>query len=157
MTDRLRSLPLYRLADMREQLDGELFFSDGELTPEQERRFDAIAGSADKKIARIGLAILEAQAMAKIIEGEEERLAERRRGVLRDIERRKEYLRLQMERLGKTKVIGALCTVTLHGNSTLTVSTVATSAAGPQRDLFARPGSGSHQRRTERGNHIRVR
>lgn len=156
MNDRLRSIPLYRLADMREQLDGELFFSDGVLTPEQERRFDAIAGSADKKIARIGLAILEAQSMAKVIEGEEQRLAERRRLVLRDIERRKEYLRLQMERLGKTKVIGALCTVTLHGNSTLTVSTVAPSAGGPQRDLFAR-GRMASQRRGERGNHIRVR
>lgn len=152
----LVSMPLYQLADMREQLDTELFLADGVLTPAQERRFDAINGTVDQKVERIGLLICEALATAKAIEHEEERLAARRRALLNQVERRKEFLRLIMARLQKKRVVGTLCTVTLQDNSVVSVSTATPAAAGPQRDLFAR-GRPSHQRRGERGQHVRVR
>lgn len=155
MSETLRAIPLYQLADMRDRLESELFLSDGVLSPEQETEFDAITGTSDKKLARCGLMILELEATARVIELEENRLAERRRAILKDIERRKEFIRLMMIRFGKRQVAAALVTITLMNNSALTVTTVAPSTAGPQRDLFAR-ARGSH-RRTERGNHIRVR
>jgi len=146
--DGLVSMPLYQLADMREQLDTELFLADGVLTPAQERRFDAINGTVDQQP--------DALATAKAIEHEEERLATRRRALLNQVERRKEFLRLIMARLQKKRVVGTLCSVTLQDNSVVSVSTAAPSLAGPQRDLFAR-GRPSHQRRGERGQHVRVR
>lgn len=152
----LDALTLSQLADKRELLDDELFFSDGVLSPEQERRFDAIAGTADTKIEHIGLLVCHTRALVVGVDFEEERLADRKRAFLKDIERRMEYLRLQMQRLGKRKVVGALCTVTLHRNSTVSITTVApTTTTGPQSDLFAR-GRVPH-RRAERGQHVRVK
>lgn len=151
MSDRLGALPLHKLADLREDLDDDLFFSEGELTPAQERRFDAIAGTSDEKVERLGLLACEDVALSVAIEHEEKRLAERRRLVLNRIERRKKYLQLQMQRLGKRQVATARVTVTLVRNSTLSI--LEPTHAGPQNDLFVR---GRTHHRAERGYHVRI-
>lgn len=152
-TDELRTLPLHRLADMREDMETELFLSDGVLTPEQERRFDALVGTSDEKIERLGLLVCEDVALCAAISVEEDRLAERRRIIENRVTRRKEYVRLQMQRLRKRQVAGALVTVTLQSNSTLSVDASAP-GHGPQQDLFARghPPTSRH-----RGQHVRIR
>lgn len=93
--------------------------------------------------------------MCTAIDREVQRLQERKRVFANRIARRKERLREHMERLGKEKVEGPLCTVTLRRNAVAVQATASTSS-GPQRDLFSRSRA-PHQSRTERGNHIRVR
>lgn len=139
-------LSLSDVADLRDRLDDELFFSEGVLTPAQERRLDDIAGSAQRKIEWIGNSICDDSALIAGIEHEERRLAERRRLRAKRIERKKEYLQLCMERLGIRQVDGLLCTVSLQRNA---VSVARTN----QSELFGT----STARADGAGSHVRVR
>lgn len=160
MTNPMR-VPLHEVADLQEALDDELYFTMGELSPERERRLDAIAGAAHLKIERIGLFIIEELATAAAIAEEEKRLAARRRARENGAERLKEYLQRQMERLGVRCVTGLLCTVNLQRNSAVAV-VPAIAPAGPQKDLFtpvstARAAHQSRPAPMRRGQHVRVR
>jgi hypothetical protein len=134
------STRLYELANMREVLDRLLEETEGELTPELEAQLDAVDGAANDKIERVGLFIREQLAHAEGIRIEETRLVARRKAHERVAEQLKHYLQQQMERLGKTKVDGLLCTVALQRNSAPTIECVVDAKAvlaGPQGDLFA--------------------
>jgi hypothetical protein len=154
MKDAYCGIPLTKLADMNDELESELFFSEGVLSREQERRFDAVKGSANAKIERLGRCVLQQEARLVAIDHEQGRLAARRASIEKRIAGRKEFIRLMMERFDKRSVDGALCTVTLQRNA-VTVARSLTSHAGPQRDLFA-SGRGVH-RPSHRGNHVRIR
>ena len=150
-----RFVPLARLADLRDQLENEVFFREGELTPELERQWDAIAGTARDKIYNTGLAHCEDLAAIAALDAELTRLTERKRLRENRMARRKEHLRQNMERLGIRFVEGPLCTVTLQKNSTLSI-TPAVTTNGPQPELFA-SAARDHHRRETRGNHVRIR
>jgi len=105
---------LYELADLREALTAQLEEAEGELTPEMEKALDALEGRVEEKIERIGLYIREQQVDAERIKIEESRLTARRKARERAAESLKSYLLAQMQRLGKEKVQGLLCTVAIQ-------------------------------------------
>lgn len=142
-------MPLHELIQLQDDLlDGETYFSEGVLTPAQERRLDAIAGSSHRKIELIGTSICDDLEVIAGIEFAEQRLVERKRIRLRRIERKKDYLQLCMERLGIPKVDGTLCTVTLQRNA---VTATRRGPRGSQSDLFATPHPATA------GSHVRIR
>jgi hypothetical protein len=153
-------LTLHQLGGMRELLRDELFFTEGELTPEMERRWDRVQGEAKEKLYRFGLFLCEQIAVAKAIEFEEQRIAERRRARERYIEGRKERLRQLMERFGFRLIDGPLCLVTLQQNAVTITALGADDAPDDQNDLFPRQ-RGSHNPlaaiRAERTHHVRIR
>lgn len=154
MNDVQVNVPLERLADQVQLIHAEAAIADGVLTPDQERRFDSLKAAGDRAVHRAGVRICKEIALCQAITREIARLTERRQLFERRIAHRKERLRLHMERLGKQKVEGPLCTVTLRRNA-VAVQATASTATGPQRDLFSRPRA-PHQP-PKRGNHIRVR
>jgi hypothetical protein len=136
----IAAAPLYELANMRELLDGKLAETDGELTPELEQLLDALDGKIEEKIERVGLFVLEQSEEAEKVKKHEQRLAAKRKAHERVAEQLRHYLQRQMERLGKTKVDGLLCTVALQRNSAPTIEAAVDAKAvlaGPQGDLFA--------------------
>ena len=143
-------LSLLELIDLQDQLDGEVFFTEGVLSPKQEERLDAIAGSVHRKIELIGTSICEEEDVIAGIVHAEHRLAERRRVFLRRIERKKDYLHLCMSRLEIRKVEGTLCTVTLQRNA----MTARRPATGPQSDLFT---TTTPRAPSAPGSHVRIR
>ena len=104
---------LYELADAREILDRVFAENEGELTHELEVQLDALSAAVDDKIERVALYIKERLNDCEAIRAEEVRLAARRHAVFNGAESLREYLKRQMERLGKTKVNGLLCTISL--------------------------------------------
>jgi vacuolar-type H+-ATPase subunit E/Vma4 len=105
---------LYDLAEAREILSQFLEETEGEVTPEIEALLDQLDGQVTEKVERVGLYIREQVVTAAAIKEEEQRLSARRKALERAVEGLKNYLQRQMERLGKTKVDGLLCTVALQ-------------------------------------------
>lgn len=107
---------LYELSQAREILDGWLAESEGEFTPEMEALLADLDGAADEKIERVGLFIREQMADAAAIKTEEDRLTARRKAREKAAESLKAYLHREMDKLGKAKVQGLLCTVAVQKN-----------------------------------------
>lgn len=110
------SATLYELADARAILESWLAETEGELTPEIEALLNELDGKADEKIERVALFVREQLAIAKAIQEEEARLRTRRTVREKAADSLKAYLQAQMERLGKSKVEGLLCTVAIQKN-----------------------------------------
>jgi len=110
------SATLHELAGLREVIDATVAENEGELTPELEAQLDAWDGSFADKVERCGLWAVEQLSYAVAIGAEEQRLAKKRRAHENRAEWMKRYLQSCMERAGKTKVNGVLCTVALQKN-----------------------------------------
>ena len=128
----MTTLKLYEISEAREILETWLAESEGELTPELEEMLNALDGQADEKIERVGLFIRERAAEAKAVREERDRLDSLMRRDERAVESLKNYVKAQMQRLGKTKVNGLLATVAIQQNSQPSVTT----ALGPE-ELYA--------------------
>jgi hypothetical protein len=115
---------LYELADMRDVLSQWLEESEGEVTPELQELLDGLAGEVNEKIERTALFIREQLATADAVEQEADRLHDRVRALRKGADGLKGYLKLQLERLGTTKVTGLLATIALQKNSQPSVTTV---------------------------------
>lgn len=110
------NVTLYDLGNARDILDQWLAETDGELTPELEQLLAELDGQTDDKIERVGLFIQEQLRTAEMVNAEVERLRARADAHLKAAKSLKEYLRLQMLRLEKTKVVGTKLTVSLQKN-----------------------------------------
>lgn len=112
----MSAVALYELADARDILDQWLSESEGELTPEIETLLNELEGAIDEKVERVALYIIEQLSHAKALKAEEERLAQRRKAREKAAASLKDYLAQQMDRFGKQKVDGKLCTVAFQKN-----------------------------------------
>lgn len=140
---------LYELANAADILDEFLSESEGELTPELEQLLEELEGQITEKVERVALYIRQQLVTVSAIKEEESRLAARRRSLERAVEGLKNYLKRQLERLGKEKVQGLLCTVAIQKNSTPSVQLSVT----PEQ--FHRiPGGDTYVKRVEHVDYI---
>lgn len=112
MTD----VTLYEIADMRDVLDQWLVEHDGELTPELEALLNDLDAKADEKIERVALYIREQKSLADAAKQERDRLAGIAAARLKAAESLTGYLHREMDRLGKDRVNGVLCTIAMQKN-----------------------------------------
>lgn len=110
----ISEMRLYEIATIRERLDAAIAEAEGELTPDYEKALDEVDGSFEEKAERCGLFVKERLATAEAIKVEEDRLAARRKALVRDAEGVTGYLAAQMQRVGKEKVNGLLCTLSFR-------------------------------------------
>lgn len=95
---------LYKLADELVKLHDEIADNDGILTDELEKRLDASTLDFQAKAENIGKWVLSLSGDTSAIESEIARLA-RRKEIIENLQKRlKNYLKLQMERIEKTKL-----------------------------------------------------
>lgn len=120
----MMGIALYELANAREILNEWLTESDGEVTPELAELLDGITGDIDEKIERVALYIREQLATSTAIKEEADRLTARAKVREKAADGLKAYLKVQLERLGRTKVEGLLATVAVQRNSAPAIRTV---------------------------------
>jgi hypothetical protein len=114
-----RQLPSLRLlGDEFDALLAEVAAADGDLPPELEARFDALAGDIRIKIQKWGLHLIDreaqitlAQAEADFYGAEADRLAALVQRATKEREKSERYLLVLMRRLGIDDVEGPLCVV----------------------------------------------
>ena len=97
-------LPLYALADEYELLGQKILEAEGVLTPELSEAWDKLAEAIEQKVENTGLYIKNLLATAKAEAQEAEMFSRRARTKERAAKALKEYLKLNMERLGKDKL-----------------------------------------------------
>lgn len=170
---------LRELAEARDILDAFLLEHEGEETPEIAALWEQLEGETTEKIERWGLWILDKSGDAKKLKEEESRVSARRKAIENAVERSKSELKLQMERLGKTKVNGLLATIAIQTNppavtSTLTDEQMQTLWQGGSEVIVQVPASYRVDRAivlasekqgapipegiaVERGSHVRIR
>jgi hypothetical protein len=112
----MSSVALYEISEMRNVLDQWLDESEGEVTPELEQLMTELDAKADEKIERVALYIRERLARAGAVKEEVQRIQAIQKREEKAAESLKAYLHREMDRLGKTKVSGLLCTVALQNN-----------------------------------------
>jgi hypothetical protein len=115
---------LYEIANARAILEEWLLESEGEVTPALEQLLDELDGQANEKVERVALYVRERLARAAGAKIERDRLDAEVKRQERAADGLKNYLKRQLERLGKTKVEGLLCSVALQRNSQPSVTTV---------------------------------
>jgi len=97
-------LPLYRLADEYELLGQRLLEAEGELTPELSEAWDKLSEAIDQKVENTGLYIKNLLATAKAEAEEAEIFYRRAKTKERAAKALKEYLKLNMERVGRDRI-----------------------------------------------------
>ena len=97
-------MPLYALADSYEALGQRLLEAEGELTPELSEAWDKLSEQIDQKVENTGLYIKNLLATAKAEAEEAELFSGRAKTKERAAKALKEYLKLNMERVGKDKL-----------------------------------------------------
>jgi hypothetical protein len=107
---------LYEITNARLALDSVVNEAEGELTPQWEAAFDRIDGDWTEKAERCALWIREQLATAELVKAEEDRLAARRKALVRNAEGLTAYLQRNMEAIGKQKVNGLLVTLAIQKN-----------------------------------------
>lgn len=105
----------YRLA-LQESAD-----NDGELTPELERRLDAINEAFEAKAEACACLVIEAQREAEAWKAESDRMAKHARTCANRAERIKNYIRQNMVVTGRDRVDGKLFKIAFHQNSRPTI------------------------------------
>jgi hypothetical protein len=105
------ALRLYEYADALSRIEGLLYEAEGVLTPELEQALNDANFDFDTKAERCALMAGGFLANAAAVRVEEERLGDRRKHYEKAAESLKEYLRLQMQRVGKDKIEGRLASV----------------------------------------------
>jgi hypothetical protein len=110
------AITLHDLGHARDILDEWLEEGEGEATPELEQLMAELSERTDEKIVNVALYIREQLATAVAIEDEIDRLVARAKARKNAADRLKRYLEAWMQRLGKTKIADARCTVALQKN-----------------------------------------
>lgn len=107
---------LYKLADDLVALADEISEAEGVLTDDLERRLDASTLDFQAKAENIGKWVLSLTGDSSAIEAEIVRLT-RRKEITENLQKRlKNYLQIQMERTGKTKIELSALTITVCKN-----------------------------------------
>lgn len=112
----MSTIALYEISAMRDILDRWLEESEGEVTPELEALMAELDAKADEKIERVALYIRERLSRAAAVKEEVQRIQAIQKREEKAAESLKGYLHREMERLGKDKVNGLLCTVAVQKN-----------------------------------------
>lgn len=107
---------LYELADLRDVIDRALDATEGELTDELAQALDAWEGAFADKVERVAMWASEEQRLAEAAREEAKSLTAKAQAREARVEWAKRYLQAQLERVGKTKVEGAIKTVALAAN-----------------------------------------
>jgi len=97
-------LPLYALADEYEALGQRLLEAEGELTPELSEAWDKLSEAIDQKVENTGLYIKNLLATAKAETQEAEMFSRRAKTKERAAKALKDYLKLNMERVGRDRI-----------------------------------------------------
>lgn len=113
----MTTVALYELGDARVILETWLLETEGEVTAELEQLLAELDADADAKIERVALYIREQLARAEAVKIEAQRLIKMQRASENAADGLKRYLEREMERLGKDKVKGDLCTVAMQKNA----------------------------------------
>lgn len=95
---------LYEITDEMLEIEAELVANGGELTPEIEAKLDAYEGAFEVKVRRIIAVIRQQELLAAAAKSEMDRLNGIRQARSNTGDRLKEYLKHEMERLGKDSV-----------------------------------------------------
>lgn len=110
---------LYELVDLRRVIDNALEATEGELTDDIAAALDAWTEKFDAKAESIALYLVDLEGDAAKIKAEEERLAARRKAITARCEWLERYVKQGMEATGRTKIEGALKTLSLRKNARL--------------------------------------
>jgi hypothetical protein len=97
-------LPLYALADEYELLGQRILEAKGVLTPELSEEWDKLAEAIEQKVENTGLYIKNLLVTAKAEAEEAEMFSRRAKTKERAAKALKEYLKVNMERVGKDKL-----------------------------------------------------
>jgi DNA polymerase elongation subunit (family B) len=108
---------LYELVDLRRVIDTALEATEGELTDDIAAALDQWTEKFDAKAESIALYLVDLEGDAAKIKAEEERLAARRKAILKRCEWLEQYVQKGMEQTGRTKIEGALKTLSLRKNT----------------------------------------
>jgi hypothetical protein len=107
---------LYELVDLRRVIDTALEATEGELTDDIAAALDQWTEKFDAKAESIALYLVDLEGDAAKIKAEEERLAARRKAILNRCAWLEQYVQKGMEQTGRTKIEGALKTLSLRKN-----------------------------------------
>ena len=97
-------MPLYRLANEYEALGQRLLEAEGELTPELAEEWDKLSEAIDQKVENTGLYIKNLLATAKAESQEAAMFSQRAKTKERAAKALKDYLKLNMERVGRDRI-----------------------------------------------------
>lgn len=114
-------MKLYELGEARDILDGFLAETEGEETPEVKDLFEQWQAEVEQKVEATGLYIRELIAESIAMQAEQERMALRRQAHENRIEKLKEYLAAQMQRIGLERVKGPRLTVAFQNSGAVLV------------------------------------
>lgn len=114
--------PLYAIAAELDTIGDALYESEGVMTPEIQAQLDALAGEFDDKAERVGLYIKNAGAMHKAVQEERRALAERETRLDATVKRLKDYLKAQMEIVGRSKLETPRIVLRIQANSVPSVT-----------------------------------
>jgi hypothetical protein len=110
------TLRLYNYADALSRIEGLLYEAEGVLTPELEQALDEAQFEFEAKAERVALMVRGFLATAAAVKIEEERLEDRRKHYERAAESLKNYLLIQLNRVGQQKVEGRLASVRVQAS-----------------------------------------
>lgn len=107
---------LYELSGELALIASELIDAGGELTDDLEKRLDSCTLGFNAKVENIGKWVLDLECREEAIDRELSRLTARKKSVQNLQRRLKEYTKMCMERVGKTRVEFGAMTVSVHRN-----------------------------------------
>ena len=107
---------LYELVDLRRVIDGALEATEGELTDDIAKALDAWTDKFESKCESIALYLADLEGDMVKLKTEEDRLAARRKSIAARCAWLENYVLKAMEATGRTKVEGALKTLSLRKN-----------------------------------------
>lgn len=128
-------LRLYDLPAEFAAIDAAITDLDGELTPELAERLDHLECTLEDKVEAIASLVRTAEAEADYFASEADRLANRKRSATNKASRLKDYLKQNLEALGRDRVKTPRFTVRLQNNSGPSIAWV---AEAPIPDGFQR-------------------
>jgi len=97
-------LPLYALADSYELMGQKLLEAGGELTPELSEEWDKLSENIDTKIENTALFIRNLEVTARAEEEEGQKFLARAKTKKNAMKELKEYLKLNLERVGRDRI-----------------------------------------------------
>jgi hypothetical protein len=139
MTATAVKLTLHDLGDAQDILDN-IFLAEteGEATLEIEQLMEMLQGQISDKVERWGLWIRGQQLQIELIKSEEDRLRSMRKTLENAVDRSKNALQVNMQRVQLDKVKGKLISVSIAKNPpAVTCENIQAVFEGPQGDLFA--------------------
>lgn len=116
-TPTLKNVTLHDLGVARDILDTWLEEHEGELLPELQTLLEDLDCDVTEKAERVALYILELEATAEACRSEVKRLTSRAAAKINRADGLRDYLKVELARLGKKKIEGQKLTISRQANS----------------------------------------